>query len=440
MDYSATLKYLDQVQRRGIKLGLENITRLLEDMGDPQTAFPAVVVAGTNGKGSVSAFLASILRSAGHRTGLYTSPHLIRYEERIVVDGSPVTPDELASALTVVKERVEPLLDRGELASHPTHFEVLTAAAFHYFRESRVDVAVLEVGMGGRLDAVAAASPLVVVITNVGLEHTKWLGSTIEEIAREKAGVIRPGCRVLTGEASPSALDVIRAEALRHGCPLVERHREAEIGPSPAASSGRFGLTTRRARYGDLISPLPGRHQVENAVLAVLAAEQLADAGFGAGPIPPPVIAEGIARTQWPGRLQVVGDRPLIMLDGAHNPAGAAALARALKDLRESGGFERLCVIFGVLDDKDTEAMLQPLLKLEPRMIVTRGLSPRFRDPDEVVTVARRLGCQPMIAEGPAAALEAARSWASPSDAICVSGSLYLVGETLEALDLEPFG
>jgi len=448
MDYRDALEYLNQVQTLGIKLGLENMSRLLAGMGDPQQAYPAVAVAGTNGKGSTSAFLASILRSAGYRTGLYTSPHLVRYEERIAVDGRPVTEEQLCEALAATRDVLESLIARGQLASHPTHFEILTAAAFHHFRRQRIQVGVLEVGMGGRMDAVATARTSVAVITNVSLEHTKFLGDTVEEIAAQKAGIIREGCYVVTGETQPEALAVIRREAQGRGVRVIERHMVAQVTPSRSASTGRFGLVTPRASYGELILPLAGRHQVENATLAVLAAEALCEAGASSGPlstkaegfeIPVAAVVEGLARTHWPGRLQIAGHNPLLLLDGAHNPAGCAALARALRDMREAGAFQRICLVLGVLQDKELEPMLRSLLALEPRLVLTRGRSERFRSPDEMAAAARAFGCPRLVIDDVGAAIETARSWASPQDAICVCGSLYLVGDAMQALGLSPY-
>ncbi len=439
MDHASTLRYLEDVQALGIKLGLETMSRLLAGMGNPQDRFASVVVAGTNGKGSVCAMLASILRAAGRRTGLYTSPHLVRYEERIAVDGRPVAPEELAADVSAVRDRIESLIASGVLASHPTHFEVLTAAAFRRFCLDGVEAAVLEVGMGGRLDAVAVARAPVAVITNVDLEHTEFLGSTLAEIAMQKAGVIADGAWVVTGESGPAPLSVIREEAELRGARLIERHREAVLDPSPAASSGRFGLEAGAFSRRDIVIPLGGRHQVENAVLAVLAALALRGRLPAFAGLTDDAIVEGLARTHWPGRLQVAGHRPLLLLDGAHNPAGCAALARALRDLRLAGAFARLGLVFGVLKDKDAEAMLAALLPLSPRIVATRGASERFREPLEVAAAARALGAGAVVVDDPAAAIEAARTWAGAEDAICICGSLYLVGDAMSALGITPF-
>ncbi|HET6374260.1 MAG TPA: Mur ligase family protein, partial [Candidatus Polarisedimenticolia bacterium] len=273
MDYRATLTYLDEIQGRGIKLGLDTMIRLLAAMADPHKAYPSVVVAGTNGKGSVCAMLDSILRECGLRTGRYTSPHLVRYEERIAVNGAPVTQSEFAAAVTTVSDHIGALTDKGALEVHPTHFEVLTAAAMHHFRQQGIDAGVLEVGMGGRLDAVAVARTTVAVITNVRLDHTKHLGRTEEAIAVQKAGVIREGCLAITGESRPGPLKVIRDEARARGVRLIEKDHEARVAISEGDAPVRFALTTSRAVYPDLVVPFTGRHQIDNAVLAVLAAE-----------------------------------------------------------------------------------------------------------------------------------------------------------------------
>ena len=444
MNYSETLAYLEAVQARGIKLGLEGISRLLAGMGDPHRCFPSIVVGGTNGKGSVCAMVASILRAAGLRAGLYTSPHLRCYEERIRVDGVMITADELTESVGAVRDCIDAMLERKDLDSHPSHFEVLTAAAFHQFRKRAVQAAVLEVGMGGRLDAVAVAGTVVAVITNVDLDHMQYLGDTLEAIAFEKAGIIKNDCIVVTGERRPEPLGVIREQARARGARLIERDLSAEVTVADPTASGHFGLTTSVARYPDLRVPLIGRHQVENATLAVLAAEALrtsmrqkAEGTDRTGwEISHEAIVEGLARTHWPGRLQIAGTRPLLLLDGAHNPAGCAALARALEDLRAEGAFRRLCVVFGALSDKDAGPMLDRLLPLADRLILTRGRSDRFRDPETLAPPVRAAGENPVVAADLGAGLDSARSWAGPDDAICVCGSLYLVGDAMASLGL----
>ncbi len=438
MNYTATLSYLDEIQGKGIKLGLDNISELLHGWGDPHRAFPAAVVGGTNGKGSVSAMLASILKHSGLRVGLYTSPHLVRYEERIALDGRPISSDEFAEAISRTRERIDLMLAEGGLASHPTHFEILTAAAFDLFRRRDVEVAVLEVGMGGRLDAVAVARTAVAVICNVSREHTMFLGDTLTAIATEKAGIIAPGCRVVTGERGAEALEVIRRTAAERVAELIES-RAARVVPSKG-SDGRFDLVTPDRAYRDLEIPLGGSYQIGNAALAVLAAEAMSRAvpGTVTG-LTEATVARGLASSRWPGRFQVIGRAPLLVLDGAHNPAAGMVLAEALDDLRRRGEYERLCIVIGILEGKEMGPVIESLSALADRVIATRGRSDRFRRPEEIASAARSMGRDARVIPDLAGAIAAARRWASPTDAICVCGSLYLVGDSFEVLGVEPF-
>ncbi|MGH9867231.1 MAG: bifunctional folylpolyglutamate synthase/dihydrofolate synthase [Candidatus Polarisedimenticolia bacterium] len=421
MDYQATLSYLDRVQEHGIKLELRTIRALLAALGNPQQAYPSIAVAGTNGKGSVCAFLASVLRAAGVRAGLYTSPHLVGYEERIIVDGRLISSGEFAEVLTVVRERIDGALPAGGLPAHPTHFEILTAAALEHFRRARVDAAVLEVGLGGRLDAVAAAGARLAVITHVGLEHTQILGSTLEAIAGEKAGVVGEACRVVvTGETHPGALASIREAAAARGARLIEA-----AGPGQEA-----GMSVG----------LAGAHQRRNALVAALAAEALHEAGVVTSPIPRAAIASGLASVRWPGRLQVVARDPLVVLDGAHNPDGCRALARWLREELEPSRRDRLCLVFGALEDKEIEPMARALFPLAGRIVLTRGRSPRFRDPESLRGFARESGAEVAVLGEVSQALDDARAWAGARGAVCLCGSLYLVGDALAALGLDPYG
>ncbi len=438
MDHREALLYLDRVQGHGIKLGLENVVRLLDAMGRPQDAFPSVAVAGTNGKGSVSACLSSIVTRAGMRTGLYTSPHLVRYEERIAVDGVPVDAAAFAKMIGLVRETIDALLASDGLASHPTHFEILTAAALAHFRAARIDAAVLEVGMGGRLDAVRAAPARVAVITTIGLEHTQFLGATVEAIAAEKAGIIRAGQTVISGVDHPGAARVIREKAASIGARLVELHRDARIEDEPGEPES-FTLVTSRDRYEGLRLPLAGRLQRVNAAIAVLAAEALDGVGTLPAPITREAIVAGIAAARWPGRLQVVGRDPLFLLDGAHNPAGCAALARSIDDLHARGEFDRLCVVFGALKEKDALSMARAIFPRAARVILTRGRSERFREPQDLARETEGTGPGAMVVEDLSAAIEEARRWCGRSDAILLTGSLYLVGDALELLGIDPF-
>ena len=491
MNYDAALAWLERIQGRGIKLGLENVTRLLEVMGRPQETFVSVIVGGTNGKGSVSAFIASILKRAGLRAGLYTSPHLCRYEERIMVDGIPVTPGEFARAMTRVRDAVGmpahgnedgavtaggPRSDSGgvephapatgatgALTAHPTHFEVLTAGAIDHFHRAGVDVAVFEVGMGGRLDATRVVRAPVAVITSIGLEHTRFLGTTLEAIAAEKAGIIESSNalssagrapssprvqRVVSGVEEGPAARVIREKAAACGAALVEAGREGACEAIGSGASSPVVLRTSRRDYGELRLPLAGRHQRLNALIAVLAVEALRGAlaecdeasRSMAGKIDAAAIVSGLEAAHWPGRLQRISASPLVLIDGAHNPAGCEALRESIDALRAEGGFRRLCLVLGIMDDKDVTAMARTIVPVADHLILTKGRSPRFRGPEIVLRDIPAGGPVPAIEPDPAAALAAARAWCDPEDAVLICGSLYLVGDVLAAEGIDPFG
>jgi dihydrofolate synthase/folylpolyglutamate synthase len=387
------LKWLEALGPQKMRPGLSKTRALLAAFGNPQTSFRSVLIAGTNGKGSTAAACSSILRAAGLFTGLYTSPHLIRVTERIRILEEDVSVPLLDDVLSLVAAVSSPL-GRG-----PTYFEALTAAAFELFRRARVDVAVVEVGIGGRLDATNVLEPEVSLVTNVSADHLEILGPTLEDVAREKAGVFRRGRPALT-TATGAPLGVLRAEAFRIGARLVE--------------------TPPDARFDD-VSPLPGRHQRSNMALAVAGARALA-------PLDEETILRGLRATRWPGRLQWIerpGRRPLL-LDGAHNPDGAAALGAYLDDEGLSG---RVDLVFGGLADKDLAAVFAPLDSRARRIVLTAPDSPRAARPADL---AARLGrSEAETADGPGdalARLDVGRDLAAP---ILVAGSLYLVGDVL---------
>ncbi len=431
MRYPEALDYLASVERLGIKLALQNISQVLAGLGDPQTRFPAVLISGSNGKGSVAAMLAAILARAGYRTGLYTSPHLVRYEERIAVDGRPVTPEAFAGAIGRVRATVDRLLADGTLTAHPTHFEILTAAAFAHFAGSGVQAAVLEVGMGGRLDATVLAVPRLSIVTNVSLEHTSYLGATVPAIACEKAGILPEGGLLLAGESDPGALEVFRARAREQKGRLVELDRYATWG---SGDDGRWWVETPRRRHADLQLGLRGPYQRRNAVLAVAASDLLEEIGFG---VPEEAIRGGLRRPDWPGRFQIVEGSPRMILDAAHNPAGCAALREAL----EAHGVQadRTTLLFGVLRDKEHAAMLKALAPAARRVVVTRGASPRFRDPHTLLSEVQGVGMEALATDSAEEGLRVAREATPPDGSICVCGSLYLVGDIMRLLGIEPF-
>jgi len=413
---------LDSAQ--AAKLGLENITELLEDLGRPQDAVPSVLVGGTNGKGSAAAMLEAVLRSAGLRTGLYTSPHLVEINERIQCGGRAIPPDEFGALFTALGGRIERLLAEGKLRFHPTYFECLTAMGLEHFRQQACEMAVLEVGMGGRLDATNTANPRVVVITQIDLDHERFLGSTIGAIAGEKAGIIKHGGVVVSAASHPEAAAVIRARAEKQGARLVETWREYSA-EGVTNSGGRYSFEAAHA--GGFRLPvelaLRGKHQIENALAAAAAARELAGLGF---PVLDGHIREGLAAARWPGRLEAIREEPLVLLDGAHNPAGARALAR-FQDECLAG--RRVVLVYGAMRDKAVPEIAEILFPKAELVVLTRPEQFRTAAPETVRELAAHLNPNIVIEPEPEAALARALAAAAPSDVILVTGSLFLVGD-----------
>ena len=427
------------------KFDLAHMRALLEALNRPERTFPAVLIAGTNGKGSTSATLASILRASGLRTGLYTSPHLVRINERIRIDGDEIGDDDFAALHDVVDRTAERLVGEGELPWHPSFFEMLTAIAFEYFAQNKIDVAVLEVGMGGRLDATNVIEPRVSVITDIALDHQKFLGNTVSEIAREKAGIIRSGGVVVTLPQQPQANDVIGNTILELGAQGV-----SAVPYVPPVSPGSVDYVARTSkncaqdarpvsRYplqvmGKQIlieTPLIGRHQLRNVALAIAAAEVLSHQGF---PITPETIERGIRETSWPGRFQVVraqNGAPEYVFDVAHNPAGAWALRSTLSACYED---RPLTFVFGAMRDKAISEMAEILFPLAERVIATRSDNPRSATPDEIREAAARIATDIEDAADVPAALGRARSLAGSEGVVVITGSIYIVGEAMRAL------
>ena len=422
------LEYLFGLEFHGHKFGLENITAIADALGRPQAAYRTVAVAGTNGKGSVCAMVARALTAAGHRTGLYTSPHLVTLNERFVVDGEPVSDAEMAAALDEVRAVVDRLLAQGGLRAEPTFFEVATSMALVMFRRRHVDIAVLEVGLGGRLDATTVATPAVGAITTIDLDHQAHLGGTIRAIAAEKAGIVKPGMVVVCGERKPDALEVIEAVCLRQGASLVHAWDGVDLSASSVAGLSTIRLRTPARSYGPCTLALRGAHQVANAVVAVRLLEALDAAGVG---VPPAAVVEGLSRARWPGRLELVSfdDGREMLLDAAHNPAGAECLAAYLGDTHPDG----LPLVFGAMQDKDIEGMLRALIPRATHMILTSPPSRRSASPTDLEALIARLApglpvhIEPDPPEAIACAFQFGRS-------ICVAGSIYLLGAILPTI------
>jgi dihydrofolate synthase/folylpolyglutamate synthase len=422
------LEYLFGLEFHGHKFGLENIRTLTDALGRPQYAFRTVSVAGTNGKGSVCAMTARALTAAGHRTGLYTSPHLVTLRERFVVDGEMVTDAELTAALDEVRAAIDRLLEDGGLHAQPTFFEVVTSMALVMFRRRCVDIAVLEVGLGGRLDATTVAAPLAGAITTIELDHQAHLGGTIQAIAAEKAGIAKPGMVVVCGERKPEAVEAIDRICRRQGASLVQAWDGLDVSASSAAGLTTIRLRTPVRSYDPCTLALRGAHQVANAVVAVRLLEALDAAGVF---VPPSAVVDGLSRVQWRGRLELLSfdDGREVLLDAAHNPAGAECLAAYLRDAYPEG----LPMVFGVMQDKDVEGMLRALLPHVTRMVLTSPPSPRAASPSDLGALVANLrpGLPVQIEADPsraiACAFQSARS-------ICVAGSIYLLGAILPTL------
>jgi dihydrofolate synthase/folylpolyglutamate synthase len=431
MNYAECLSYLADLghELRGVRFGLEAITTILASLGHPHQQYPTAIVAGTNGKGSASAILASILEHAGYRTGLYTSPHLVRVNERIQVNRRDISDEDFAQSFTDIQQTVERLLEQKALEFRPSFFEFLTATAFLYFARARVDFAVFEVGMGGRLDATNITEPRVAVITNIDLDHQEFLGSTHAAIAGEKAGVIKPGRPVVSACAHPEAAEVIRRRCAELGAPLVEtsalsrlanlRHRQGRY---------EFDFALNGDYFSHLVLPLLGRFQVENAVAAVTAAWQLRQEGMK---ISHGAILEGLQHAAWPGRLEVMHDRPLILLDGVHNPAGAREIAAFVREHLPS---RRLHLVYASMRDKAIGEISEILFPLAAEVYLTQPDQPRAASPEEILAAVRYRPPQIVVEAEPRRALERAYEASAPEDVVLVAGSLFLVGAIKKSL------
>jgi dihydrofolate synthase/folylpolyglutamate synthase len=445
------------------KFDLAHMRVLLAELASPETRFRSVLIAGTNGKGSTAATLASILRDAGHRTGLYSSPHLVRINERIRINGEPISNPDFTRAHDEVEAAASRLVKAGKLPWHPSFFEVLTAMAFLHFAHSAVDIAVLEVGMGGRLDATNVVEPLVSVITDISLDHQKFLGNTVREIAGEKAGIIRPGGIVVTLPQHPEANDVIghaildrnaRAISAVPYVPPVSPGAESHSRPGTGDSGLGYPLTVMDEQI-KVQSPLAGRHQLRNVALAIATAVELNNAGLR---IRPQNIERGIRETHWPGRFQrILIPRPgkseenraaypspplptaelenstEFVLDVAHNPAGAWALRAALSQHFEG---RPLLFVFGAMRDKAIAEMAEILFPLADRVIATRAENPRSATAQEVRDSAIRTGAEIETAGSVRDAIETARHLAPPGGIVVVTGSIYVVGEAMQKLGI----
>ena len=451
MTYDESVRYLltlgrelaSPQQAQATKFDLENIRVLSAHLGNPQNNFRSVHVAGTNGKGSTSAMLASILGAAGLRAGLYTSPHLVRINERIRIGDAEISDADFAATFTRIHAAIEELLATGALQAHPTYFECVTAMAFDYFAGQKVDLAVIEVGLGGRLDSTNLIVPEVAVITKIDFDHEHFLGHSIEEIAGEKAGIIKPapdgsagsGAWVVSAAGNPTAAEIIRHRAAEQNARLIELET-AYTASNLSSQDGRYRFVAadRATKWQlEIALPLAGRYQVQNALTAIAAARLLAERGFA---VTDAAIVRGLATVRWPGRIERVSDRPAVYLDGTHNPAGARELAAFWQ---EQFPGRRIHLIYGAMRDKAVDEVAGLLFPLAASVILTQSPQPRSITAKTLALITRHLAPSVEVIPDPEAALQRALELAAPDDIVFATGSLYLVGDLLRYWNTRSF-
>lgn len=422
MKYEQCLKYLEKIQNLGIKFGLDNVRTILSSFKNPHQKYPSVLVAGTNGKGSVCAMLTQILIHHDLRPGLFTSPHLVKPEERIRIGNRLIPSRDFCRILTVLKARIEELIASKKLRTPPTYFELLTCLALVYFEEQKADIAVLEVGMGGRFDATNVVKPCVSVITTISGEHQKFLGESLNQIAREKAGIVKPGVPVVCGVEEAGAYQTIKKRAEELKAPFYGVfNRKDSFSVRKTKTEYSFIYRSDEERY--VFSPsLQGEHQGRNAAVAIAACEQLST---GWKRLEKDKIIEGIEETRWAGRLEVVSREPLVILDGAHNVEGALALKKYIEDSLPSP----LIFLFAVMRDKEIEKIADILFPQAEKVILTRFPYFKAASPDDIET--KTPGYQDRIIKepDPRKALKLAVRRAGPDGCVVAAGSLFLVGE-----------
>jgi dihydrofolate synthase / folylpolyglutamate synthase len=438
MDYAGAVRYLLSLGRElaaptraaAAKFDLENISILLERLGRPDRAYPTIHIAGTNGKGSTAAFMESILRQAGFRTGLNTSPHLERINERIRVNGEEISDAQFADTFTRVHAVIEELLAEGKLRAHPTYFECVTALAFEAFARERVEFAVIEVGLGGRLDATNIITPVVSIITRIDFDHENFLGHSLGEIAAEKAGILKDGVPAVIAPQLPEALEAVRNRAAELHCPLTETADAFRINREKKLAGGCAAAQATEIASGtqfSLAPQLPGRFQLQNALNALGAARLLQARGYT---VSDGNIESGIAEAQWPGRLERLQSQPDLYLDGAHNPGAARELAHFIE---ENFAGRRVILIYGAMRDKAVDEVAGLLFPHASEVIFTQPGNPRAVSAQQLARIAGHHATRFSVISSTDAALETALANAHPQDAVFVTGSLYLVGQVRHA-------
>ncbi len=430
MDKTTYQKCLDKIYklgRFGIKLELDTILNILKFLNNPHKNYKTVHIAGTNGKGSTATYIASILRKAGFKTGIYTSPHLIKFNERICINTEQISNEDVVKTYEAVNA-----VDIGKRKA--TFFEIATAMAFYHFSKENVDIAVMETGMGGRYDATNIIKPEVSVITNLSIEHTDYLGNTIKALAGEKGGIIKQNTPVITGVSQPSGIEVINRISKEKKASLYSLKKNFAIRKNPGRLTYAYkgiGLDIK-----DLVIPLPGDHQKENVSLAIAACELLfkklskTDKNVK---LTRDLVKQGLGIAKWPGRLENVMEKPLVIIDGAHNKKAAQVLGRHLEKTLDG---KKLTLVIGILDDKPYEEMLSSLVPCADSIIITKAKIDRSLDPPVLKDAVKKFGKKKVtIIEDVKEAVEHAVSSTSANDAVCIAGSLYVAGEAKEKFD-----
>jgi dihydrofolate synthase/folylpolyglutamate synthase len=417
--YNRCLKTMYGLRRFGIILGLDTIKSILNALGNPQNNFGCIHVAGTNGKGSVASALSSILHEAGYKVGLYTSPHLVRFNERICINNRQISDADVVKSYKAVQQ-----VHHGNRS--PTFFEFATAMALYAFGQQKVDWAVIETGMGGRFDATNVIQPAMSIITNVSMEHRDYLGNTLAQITREKAGIIKQRTPVVTAIRQKQAQSVVLRIAAKKSAPLYILGKHFKVRRHRAGGFSYYGIENT---WRNMHTALLGNYQIDNAALAIATCELL---NKNKAEISKKNIEYGLTKTQWPGRLEIVSNKPLVILDGAHNLIAARNLA---KFFTENLAHQRITLVVGILDDKPYGAMLKSLLPACSRAIITRAKTDRALTPQRLYAVAKKIVSDVTMIPDVAAAAKQAVEAASPNDVICIAGSLYVVGEAKEAIE-----
>ncbi|WP_041279395.1 bifunctional folylpolyglutamate synthase/dihydrofolate synthase [Desulfobacula toluolica] len=429
--YQACLDKIYKLGRFGIKLELDTILNILQRLNNPQKNYRIIHVAGTNGKGSTATYIASILQKAGFKTGIYTSPHLVDFNERIAINGEHISNDQVVKAYEAVNAA-----DIGERKA--TFFEIATAMGFYHFSKENVDWAVIETGMGGRFDATNVITPQVSVITNLSIEHTDYLGNTIQDLAKEKGGIIKPDIPVVTGVFQPSGLDVLKQIANERSSELFIYKKDFSARKDP--NKNTYTYTGLKNSFNKLIKPLPGDHQKENLSLALAACElvfeklKTSDKRYNLNQA---LVCEGLSIAKWPGRLEHVMKKPLVILDGAHNLHAAKVLGKYLSSHLDG---RKLTLVLGILDDKPYEKMLESLVPCAQNFIITKAKIDRSLEPSVLKQAVQRLTHSPVtIIEDVKEAVTHAIKTSNENDAVCIAGSLYVAGEAKEKFNQAKF-